>query len=166
MSRVRAIDLGCGAGNETRELLRRGWTVLAIDGEREAIEHLERVVPSEQRDRLQAEVMPFDRLVLPQADLIWAGLSLSFMDPSVFDGAWATIVDALRPGGLLACDIFGPRHAWADQAITILDEAAVRAKLAGLDVEHFEAQEEDLQTAFDGIPHWHGYWMIARKPVG
>ena len=30
-----AIDLGCGAGRDTAELLRRGWRVLAIDAEDE-----------------------------------------------------------------------------------------------------------------------------------
>ena len=36
----RAVDLGCGEGRDTLELLRRGWRVLAIDDEREAIERL------------------------------------------------------------------------------------------------------------------------------
>ncbi|HKA27105.1 MAG TPA: class I SAM-dependent methyltransferase, partial [Gaiellaceae bacterium] len=35
-----AVDLGCGEGRDTVELLRRGWRVLAIDAEREAIERL------------------------------------------------------------------------------------------------------------------------------
>ncbi len=35
-----AVDLGCGEGRDTLELLRRGWRVLAIDAEREAIERL------------------------------------------------------------------------------------------------------------------------------
>nr|WP_263972540.1 hypothetical protein [Pseudanabaena yagii] len=32
-----AIDLGCGDGRDTVELLSRGWKVLAIDGNTEAI---------------------------------------------------------------------------------------------------------------------------------
>ncbi|HIK40432.1 trans-aconitate 2-methyltransferase, partial [Thermoleptolyngbya sp. M55_K2018_002] len=35
-----AVDLGCGDGRDTVELLRRGWRVLAIDGEPEAIARL------------------------------------------------------------------------------------------------------------------------------
>src|SRR5262249_20330692 len=35
-----AVDLGCGTGRDTFELLDRGWTVLAIDGEQEAIDRL------------------------------------------------------------------------------------------------------------------------------
>ncbi|MGQ9869558.1 hypothetical protein [Leptodesmis sp.] len=38
-SRV-AVDLGCGDGRDTVELLRRDWQVLAIDGEPQAIARL------------------------------------------------------------------------------------------------------------------------------
>ena len=37
-----AVDLGAGTGRDTAELLRRGWSVIAIDGEREAIDRLRR----------------------------------------------------------------------------------------------------------------------------
>ena len=32
-----AVDLGCGTGRDTFELLRRGWRVLAIDAQSEAL---------------------------------------------------------------------------------------------------------------------------------
>lgn len=35
-----AVDLGCGDGRDTVELLRRGWRVLGIDGNKEAIARL------------------------------------------------------------------------------------------------------------------------------
>ncbi|MFB3102465.1 MAG: class I SAM-dependent methyltransferase, partial [Alphaproteobacteria bacterium] len=35
-----AVDLGCGSGRDTIELLRRGWRVLAIDAEPAAIDKL------------------------------------------------------------------------------------------------------------------------------
>lgn len=34
----RALDIGCGGGRDTRELLARGWTVDAIDDDDSAIE--------------------------------------------------------------------------------------------------------------------------------
>ncbi|MFQ3618994.1 MAG: class I SAM-dependent methyltransferase, partial [Cyanobacteriota bacterium] len=36
-----AVDIGCGEGRDTAELVRRGWRVLAIDGEPEAIARLQ-----------------------------------------------------------------------------------------------------------------------------
>lgn len=40
----RAIDLGCGEGRDTAELLRRGWSVVAIDGSREGLDRVEKRV--------------------------------------------------------------------------------------------------------------------------
>ena len=37
-----AVDLGCGTGRDTAELLRRGWSVLAIDSGEEGIARLKR----------------------------------------------------------------------------------------------------------------------------
>jgi SAM-dependent methyltransferase len=159
-----AIDLGCGAGNETLELLRRGWRVLAIDGEPDAIEHVLEVVPSKDRERLQTAVVSFEDMVLPPAEFIWAGLSLSFIHPATFDKVWANIVQAIRPGGRVACDIFGPRHAWANGQGTFLTEDDIRQRLLGLEVEHFEEGEHDTQTVDGGMMHWHAFWLIARKP--
>src|SRR5947207_15678565 len=51
-----AIDLGCGDGTETAELLRRGWRVLAIDAEADGIRRLRRRVPVADAARLEARV--------------------------------------------------------------------------------------------------------------
>ena len=37
---LHAIDLGCGAGSDTIEILKHGWNVLAIDAESAAIKYL------------------------------------------------------------------------------------------------------------------------------
>ena len=54
-----AVDLGCGDGKETLELLRRGWTVLAVDGAPEGIARLEASVPPSDRGRLTTRVTRF-----------------------------------------------------------------------------------------------------------
>ena len=57
-----AIDLGCGDGTETAELLRRGWGVLAIDAEPDGIRRLRRRVPVADAARLEARVGRFEDL--------------------------------------------------------------------------------------------------------
>ena len=47
-----AIDLGSGAGTDSLELLRRGWRVLAVDGQAAAAKFLERRVPARYRSSL------------------------------------------------------------------------------------------------------------------
>src|SRR3954468_24291573 len=42
-----AVDLGCGSGRDTLELLRRGWRVLAVDSSSEGMELLRAAVPKE-----------------------------------------------------------------------------------------------------------------------
>src|SRR5438046_10615075 len=51
-----AVDLGCGGGTDTVELLRRGWRVLAIDAEPHAIEFLRQRSDLINVDRLKTRV--------------------------------------------------------------------------------------------------------------
>ena len=55
-----AVDLGAGTGRDTAELLRRGWSVIAIDGEPEAIERLHALVGGPSRARLETRVGRFE----------------------------------------------------------------------------------------------------------
>jgi SAM-dependent methyltransferase len=163
-----AIDLGCGAGVESLELLARGWRVLAIDNQPKAIEQLLARVPSEFRDRLETQVMSFEEMELPKADLVWAGLSLSFCPPEHFGRAWAEVVDALKPGGRFAGDVFGDRHApliWSTNSeMTFLSADRVKDMLQHLEIEALVEKEEEARTAFQGIQHLHAFFVIARKP--
>ena len=44
-----AVDLGCGTGRDTFELLRRGWRVLAIDAQDEALRRVRAAVGGYER---------------------------------------------------------------------------------------------------------------------
>jgi tellurite methyltransferase len=159
-----AIDLGCGGGIETCELLRRGWRVVAIDQEPAALEAARERAPAEARDRLATSCAAFAELDLPAADLIWSGLSLPFCHPDHFARLWERIVAALRPGGRFAGDLFATRHAWRERAdLTFVDAEQVRAMLQPFEVELLSEVEEERETAFQGRQHWHGFDIIARK---
>ena len=101
-----AVDLGCGTGIETIELLSRGWRVLAIDNQPEAITRMLASVSPEHRTRLETRLASFGQVQLPPADLIWAGLSLPFCPPEHFERLWHEIVTALQPDGRFAGDFF------------------------------------------------------------
>jgi SAM-dependent methyltransferase len=105
-----AVDLGCGDGTETLELLRRGWTVLAVDSSQEGITRLRESVSPTDRERLSTRVAPYVEVELPPADLVYAGLSLPFCDPREFDEVWRQITSAIRPDGLFVGHIFGPHE--------------------------------------------------------
>jgi SAM-dependent methyltransferase len=161
-----AIDLGCGTGIETRELLRRGWRVLAIDGQPDAISELLARVEPDHRARLDARVVPFESADLPAADLIWAGRSLPFCRPQYFEGVWAKILGALRPGARFAGDLFGPRHFWAareNNEMTFCSADEVKARCGPLELEYFMEEEGKRSTVTQGVQHWHAFSIVIRK---
>jgi SAM-dependent methyltransferase len=108
-----AVDLGCGDGADTAELLRRGWTVLAVDRQPAAIALAEHNVPDHHRPRLRTLAADFTALALPAADLIYCGWSLPHCPATRFPGTWHAIRAALRPRGRIAAHLLGHRDDWA-----------------------------------------------------
>jgi SAM-dependent methyltransferase len=158
-----AIDLGCGDGTETLELLRRGWTVLAVDGSADGIARLRKAVRPADEARLTTRVASFSDAGIPPADLVYAGLSLPFSARHEFDEAWRKIRLALRPGGLFVGHFFGPNDDWADTPdMTFHTREEVDTLLAGFEIEKLHEQDEDGE-AVSGPKHWHVFHVIARK---
>ncbi|MFI1993135.1 class I SAM-dependent methyltransferase [Actinoplanes sp. NPDC020271] len=155
-----AVDLGCGAGRETRALLEAGWRVAAYDSEPAMLAGVDRSHPS-----LTAHRLGFQQITeLPEADLIYAGYALPYQDRPSFDRLWTLIRTALRPGGLVAVDLFGVHDSWtANGEWTFLTVAEASALADGLIVEHWDEQDED-GPAFSGPKHWHVFELIARRP--
>lgn len=161
-----AVDLGCGEGRDTIELLRRGWRVLGIDGEAEAIALL-RQRPNLDHTCLETQVMRFEALTLPASvDLINASFCLPFCPPDSFPSLWATIVAALEPGGRFCGQLFGDRDSWATNPnLTHLRRDQLEKLLQSLDVEYFEEEEQPGQTALGEDKYWHIFHIVARKPI-
>lgn len=161
-----AIDLGCGSGIDTREMLRRGWTVLAIDREAEGIARLTMSIPEDQKYRLESRVIAFEKINdLPECDFVNASFSLPFCQPACFDGLWLCMLLALRPRGRFAGTLFGVNDSWAatERMMTFKTRAQVDALLAPFIVEDFIEAERDGNTATGEKKHWHVFHIVARK---
>jgi SAM-dependent methyltransferase len=158
-----AVDLGCGAGRETREFLAAGWRVLALDGEPGTEARLLRTVGG-RHAALTIKTIKFQDLYdLPDADLVYAGYSLPFQTRDDFHRLWTLIRASLRPGGRIAVDLFGDRDSWAaEPGMTFLTEPEARALFDGLSIEHW-AVEDAPGTAFSGPKHWHVFQVVAQR---
>jgi len=160
-----AIDLGFGAGTDTLELLRRGWSVLAVDDERDAARFLAGRVPVRLRPFLTILTAPMESLELPPTDLVYASYSLPFCTPGKFPSLWENIRRALRPGGHFAGQLFGDRDEWRGQRpMTFYSLPQVRSLIRRYRVELLRETVEEGQS-FEGRKHWHFYDLILEKPV-
>ena len=159
-----AVDLGCGDGRDTVELLRRGWRVFAIDAEPAAIQRLKR------RDDLPAGLalrtlcVRFEDAAWPKVDLVNASFALPLCPPARFPKLWARIVRSLKPGGRFAGQLFGTRDGWrGDPGIIFHDRAEIERLLAGFAVELLEEEETDTATPYGKAKHWHLFHIVARR---
>lgn len=157
-----AVDLGCGAGRDTRELLRRGWRVLATDVTPEAIETLWRLTPEVDRPRLESEVVRLQDFEIPVCDLLNANLILPFQRADDYAATWARIVAAIPLGGRFSGMLFGDRDgSAADPEMTCATPEVILDYLDGFEVEHWSEKEEDGQTALGEPHHWHLIEVVA-----
>jgi trans-aconitate methyltransferase len=160
-----AIDLGCGDGRDTLELLRRGWRVLAIDNSREALSRLATRVTDPRS--LQARLTPFESTPLPGCDLVNASFSIPHCSPADFPSMWARIVGAIRPGGRFAGQLFGIRDEWATKpdgvTRTYHSREQVEAMLAPFEVELLDEVQRPGKNALGQPKYWHVFHIVARK---
>jgi SAM-dependent methyltransferase len=98
------LELGCGTGLLTKELIAAGHRVIATDAS-PAMLDVSREIAGDAAQELRQLTLPDDPL--PQADAIVAiGHPLNYLpDAGAIDRGLIAIAGALRPGGLLALDI-------------------------------------------------------------
>ena len=157
-----AVDLGCGAGRDTRALLRRGWRVLATDMTPEGPAKLWELTPESHRDRLETEVSRLQDFEIPACDLVNANLILPFQQARDYEATWARILAALSVGGRFSGMLFGDRDDAADDpGMTCPTPDAIRSYLDGFEIELWREKEEDGQTALGDDHHFHLVEVVA-----
>ena len=159
-----AVDLGCGAGRDARELLRRGWRVIAVDKTPAGLERLRDLTPPDQQERLETRVADLAEYEIPACDLVNANLILPFLPNDAYAATWGRIRDALGPGGRVSAMVFGDRDGFADDPdMTCPSPDQIRGFLDGLSIEHWVDEEEDKETALGEPHHFHLIEIVATR---
>jgi tellurite methyltransferase len=159
-----AVDLGCGDGRDVIEMLRRGWRVVAVDNEPEALKRLQTrpLPPDHDLTPIQARL---EEVPLPLGlRLVNSSFAMPLCEPEAFHQLWERIRDALPPGGRFSGQWYGPRDSWAGRpGMTFVSRDDALALLAGLDLEMFEEEEDDGVTPRGNAKNWHIFHIVARK---
>ncbi len=159
-----ALDLGSGAGRDTRYLLEQGFRVTAVDGDVNSMT----ILATFPQERLRAIHASFVDFAFESYDLINAHFCLPFLARDQFYTVFGKVRAALNPGGIFVGQFFGIHDQWNTPeragAMTFLTREEAIEALQGLDVIEFEEEDIDSVVA-DGSPkHWHVFHIIAREP--
>ena len=137
-----AVDLGCGDGRDVIEMLRRGWNVVAVDAEPEALRRLQARPPPAGSD-LTPIVARLEDVPLPIGlSLVNSSFALPLCGPEAFRRQSDRIREALPPGGRFSGQLYGPRDSWVGRpGMTFVGRDEALALLDGFEGEMFEEEE-------------------------
>lgn len=158
-----AVDVGCGAGRNTRFLLERGFVVHAYDNNPEALEYVRDLADKPQ---LFTACSSFETFDYPQAALITASSCLFFCRPEHFAEAWRRIVQALRPGGIFCGHFMGPMDSWVQlerRHLSVHDRAQTEQLFDSFELLDLYEHNQPGKTLLGRSKHWHTYSVLARK---
>lgn len=157
-----ALDLGCGAGRDTRLLLDENFTVTAIDIEQGASKYISQLP---HQDRLNFVCSSFEEFQFQNYDLINARYALPFMKSEYFTAVFEKIKEALLPGGIFVGQFFGVDDEWnmPGSGMTFHTEREVKELLTGLKVLEYKETNEPGRLADGSTKHWHVFDIIAQN---
>ncbi len=161
-----ALDLGAGAGRDTRYLLEQGFQVTAVDAEPRSVALLA-TLPQDHLQVAQSSFADFP-FAFATYDLINAQFALPFMPSDRFTTVFVRLKAALVPGGVFAGQFFGVHDEWNSperaRAMTFLTRGEAEGLLSDLEVIELTEEDADGHKA-DGSPkHWHIFHILARRP--
>lgn len=160
----KAIELGCGAGNDTVALIKRGWHVTAIDSQNTQNYITSRLTEKEQKN-LTFIQDDFTKTELSPCTLVVANYSLPFCHPSKFKNLWKKITNCIFPYGYFVGCFFGINDQWnkENKPMTFHTKDEVLNLFKDFEILHFKEMDEDAVGGNNKMKHWHVFFVIGKK---
>ena len=160
----KAIELGCGAGNDTVYLIKNNWNVIAIDREDVKQRIANRLTPKE-LEKFIFQKQEFESIKLEESNLIVANYSLPFCNKNEFKLLWDKIKVSIIDEGYFVGNFFGINDDWnkTKPEITFLTKEDVIELFEDFEIIKFDEIENDSLTGLGIMKHWHIFNVIAKK---
>lgn len=160
----KAVELGCGAGNDTMYLIKNNWNVLAIDKEN-VEERIAKRLNDEEREKFIFQKQNFESLELEGSNLIVANYCLPFCNKNNFTELWNKINNSILEDGYFVGNFFGNNDEWKNikEEMTFLTKEQVIELFKDFEIIEFKEIEKDAITGLGKMKHWHIFDVIAKK---
>lgn len=159
---VVALDIAAGACNETKDMLSRGFNVVAIDSNPE----IQEIAATINSNNLTTDVSTMEDYDYgsEKYNFIIAMFALPFIEPESFKGTFHRIEKSLKPGGVFAFHLFGMNDDWAtNKRMTFFDEKSAKELFDNNKQLLFKEFDYDGKTADGGEKHWDVMRCILEK---
>lgn len=153
------VDLGCGSGNETVYLLKKGKQVTSVDAYLNE-DYITSRITEEEQNNLHLIKSNIEDITIPKSDVIMSLFTLPFCNPEEFNNIWNKIKDSINPRGYLVANLFGNRSHHASKQIPVFTEEQVKELLKDYTI--IKWKEQEYQRELDDT-HWHYFDFVAKK---
>lgn len=159
-----ALDIGAGALNDTRYLLKENFKeVIAIDSAPASLELSHKIKDS----RFTYHLLKVENYAFPSRhfNLVNAQLSLPFLLKKDFLKVWEAIKQTLRPEAILCGQLFGNNDEWntPKSQMTFLTREEVLELLKDYEVIKFQEIERNDSATENLSKHSHIFNLILKK---
>jgi hypothetical protein len=163
------LDLGAGAGVDSRYFADNGHLVNAIDRETTVINEVIERYGELYTGRITVIKDDFYHMNLPISDAIYANYSLPFCETTKFTDKWLSLESQVKIGAIIAFIFFGENDDWKSytEKFTFHSNEDVMNLLENYEIIHLENKEYDGQSMRPNgeiiDKHWNVIEVIAKK---
>lgn len=157
-----ALDIGCGAGRDTRYLIDRGYAVTAVDINPEISKYLDSIP---HKDKLKIVISPIEEFGFEKYDLVSAQWSLPFVDPGKFDQTIHKIKESINKDGMFVGQLFGVNDEWntLGKRMKFVTKNEVREIFKGMELIRIREEKREGVLPSGIKKRWHLFHVVARK---